>query len=166
MTWTIALVTVPQGCTYTIVGGPDGQEGCFTPGYWFSSKAIIIVPGLGYIQFQDTGNSGTLNDRLTYYLLKPQLTRARAVPGGDWSVQVSGTNSSYWFYNGAGQATVAINADGSFKVTGGNTSVSGNVYAPWLLTTFTIPDDTTLTQQHRVGLINGCMKSNTNYLGH
>ncbi|EIW75075.1 hypothetical protein CONPUDRAFT_159211 [Coniophora puteana RWD-64-598 SS2] len=107
MTWTIATVSVPSGKTYTIVGGPDGQEGAFTPGYWFSTKAYLIIPNLGYIQFEDQGNK---------------------VPGGDWSVKVSGTSSN-WFYGGGGQMKITVNADGSFSITGGQKDTSGKVIA-------------------------------------
>ncbi|KAK7033895.1 hypothetical protein VNI00_012519 [Paramarasmius palmivorus] len=79
MTWTIASVSVPSGKTYTIVGGPDGQE----------------------------------------------------VPGGDWSVKVSGTNSN-WFYGGGGQMTIKVNSDGTFTITGGQKDTSGKVTA-WAL---------------------------------
>jgi len=48
---------------------------------------------------------------------------------GDWAVQFDGVPST-WNYSGGGEARIAIDNAGSYTVTGGANSVTGQVYAP------------------------------------
>jgi hypothetical protein len=73
------------------------------------SSYILAFPGLGYISLKDVGNT---------------------VSGpGDYSVQVSGSSTN-WFYSGAGgQAQVSVDASKKYKISGGNNTVSGSLIA-------------------------------------
>jgi len=95
--------------SYVLFGGVAGKEiigpvGPFGPS---GSQYVLCIPGLGYITLEDKGNS---------------------VRGpGDWSVQVSGSSTN-WFYGGGGQAYISIvAATGTYTITGGSNSISGQM---------------------------------------
>lgn len=57
--WTIEKIDVPSKHTHVIVTADGaGHDGVFSVGTVFSSKVIVAVPGIGYIQLEDKGNTG------------------------------------------------------------------------------------------------------------
>ncbi|KIJ49814.1 hypothetical protein M422DRAFT_246183 [Sphaerobolus stellatus SS14] len=107
--FTIISISVDSGTRSSVLfGGQPGKEvvgptGALGPE---GSVYILSIPGIGYMKLKDMGNS---------------------VSGpGDWSVQVSGSSTN-WFYKGGGQATISINSSGQYTISGGTNSISGKL---------------------------------------
>ncbi|KIJ35643.1 hypothetical protein M422DRAFT_32564 [Sphaerobolus stellatus SS14] len=107
--WNIVSISVDSGSHSSVLfGGQPGKEivsptGALGPE---GSVYILALPGLGYMKLTDVGGS---------------------VSGpGDWSVQVSGSSTN-WFYRGGGQASISINSSGQYTISGGANTISGKL---------------------------------------
>ncbi|KAH8104075.1 hypothetical protein BXZ70DRAFT_1005624 [Cristinia sonorae] len=105
--WNILTVSTPNAGSYILMGGQSGKE-VLNPTDALGPQGSVYVlafPGIGYMKLTDTGNT---------------------VPGGDWSVQVSGS-SKHWFYGGGGQAYISINSSGGYTISGGSNTITGQL---------------------------------------
>ncbi|KAK7038637.1 hypothetical protein R3P38DRAFT_3391732 [Favolaschia claudopus] len=107
--WNITHINADTPSQTSIVfGGVPGRESVGPTNRLGPEGAVYIVafPGLGYIKLTDVGSHGH--------------------GPGSWKVSASGSSDN-WTYEGNGQATVSVEADGSYTISGGSNTITGTV---------------------------------------
>ncbi|KAJ7881619.1 hypothetical protein B0H13DRAFT_2667565 [Mycena leptocephala] len=107
--WNIIQVNASTPSQTSILfGGVPGKEAVGPTNRLGPEGAVYVLafPGVGYIKLTDVGSHGT--------------------GPGSWKVAVSGSSTN-WTYEGDGQATVSVDSEGHYAISGGSNTINGSV---------------------------------------
>jgi hypothetical protein len=126
--WNIIQVNASTPSQTSILfGGVPGKEAVGPTNRLGPEGAayVLAFPGVGYIKLTDVGSNGE-HFLLQYSVWSIYLGWDAGTGPGSWKVAVSGSSTN-WTYEGDGQATVSVDSEGHYTISGGSNTVSGSV---------------------------------------